>query len=129
MYNIGAVTLLPPLLEQVFSFNECCQLEKIYSQLYPSATIAHVTFLYLVTLGGDVIGSVKCGNASSVIMAYWPGQGDDLSTISYASRMRVGVVQYIEHTISLTYVYSTPEESCTYNVDHVFARVAWNQMK
>ena len=116
-------------MEQVFSFNECCQLEKIYSQLYPSATIAHVTFLYLVTLGGDVIGSVKCGNASSVIMAYWPGQGDDLSTISYASRMRVGVVQYIEHTISITYVYSTPEESCTYNFDHVFARVAWNQMK
>ena len=130
--NIGAVTLLPPLREQVFSFNECCQLKKIYSQLYPSATIAHMSHFYIcckqVTLGGDIIGSVKCGNASSVIMAYWPGQGDDLSTINYASRMRVGVVQYyIKHTISLTYVYSTPEESRTYHFDHVFARVAWKQ--
>ena len=90
----------------MLTFDECTQLKKIYTQLYPTATISHISHFYIhckqVALGGDVIGSVKCGSASSVIMAYWPSQGDDLSNIDYTSRMSVGVVQhYIQHTVSM----------------------------
>ena len=46
--NLGVVTLLPPLREQLFSIDECSQLQKIYSQLYPNVTISHVTFLYFL---------------------------------------------------------------------------------
>ena len=76
-----------------------------------------------VALGGDVIGSLKCGTARSVVMAYWPGHEDDLSDIIPES-LRVGVVQhYIKHTVSMTY----PTETESSKADHVFARVSWKQ--
>ena len=93
--NAGVVTLLPPLKEQVLTSDECSELRKIYTQLYPTAAISNISHFYIyckqVALGGDVIGSVKCGSASSVIMAYWPTQGDDLSNIDYTSRMSVAL--------------------------------------
>ena len=39
--NSGVVTLLPPRREQVLTFDECTQLKKIYTQLYPTAAISH----------------------------------------------------------------------------------------
>ena len=72
------------------------------------------------------MGSVKCGSASYVIMAYWPSQGDDLSNIDYTSRMSVGAVQhYIQDTVSMPSPTDLETESCQYN--HVFARVCWKQ--
>ena len=126
--NCGVVTLLPPLKEQVLTFEECSRLRKIYTQLVPTATMSHISHFYIhckqVAHGGDIIGSVKCGSASSVIMVYWPSQGDDLSNIDYTSRMSVGVVQhYVQHTVSMT----SPTETESHKYNHVFARVSWKQ--
>ena len=124
----GVVTLLPPLREQVLTFDEYSQLRKIYTQLYPTARITQISHFYIhckqVVLGGGVIGSVKCGSASSVIMAYWPSQGDDLSNMDYTSRMSVGTVQhYIQHTVSM----SSPIETELRQYNHVFTGVCWKQ--
>ena len=120
--NSGIVTLLPPLREEVFRFDDCCRLQKIYAQL---VIISHMSHSYIsckqVALGGDIIGSIKCGSASSVIMAYWPGQGDNLSNISYTSRK--SVQHYIKHTVSMKY----PTETVPRNYDHVLACVSWKQ--
>ena len=124
----GIVNLLPPLKEEVLTFEECTQLKKIYTQIYPMASVSHISHFFIhckqMELGGNILGSVKCGSASSVIMAYWSNRGDDLSNIDYASRMSVGVVEhYIKHKISMKF--SNEAEPCT--CYHVFARVSWKQ--
>ena len=126
--NYGAVTMIPPFSEQVLSYNECQGLNTIYSQLYPNQTVLHVPQFYTisrqVSLEGEVIGSMKCGSASSVIMAYWPGRGNDLEVIDY-SRMRVGVIQYFfEHDVTITSS-DSDHEPC--KMQHSFAHVAWKQ--
>ena len=66
-----------------------------------------------------------CGKASSVIMAYWPGRGNDLDVhgIDY-SRMRVGVVQYFfQHSVTMTLTASSE----AHKLNHIFAYVAWKQ--
>ena len=62
------------------------QLECIYKQLYPNHNVVSVSLFYercgRVTTAGDLIGSelnAASSTASSVVMAFWPGRGDDLS--------------------------------------------------
>ena len=95
----NVVELLPPLSEAIFC-TELQNLESIYKQLYPNHTVAYLSPFYQccgrVTLAGDLFGSTRnaaSATSSSVVMAHWPGRGDDLSTIDY-TRMRVGIVQY-----------------------------------
>ena len=45
--NCGAVTLLPPLHERLFSFDELQLLKTIYSQLYPNNVISHMPIFIL----------------------------------------------------------------------------------
>ena len=112
--NSGVVTLLPPFREDVLGFEEVSNLAVIYQQLYPEKQIEKddLSRFYLrskkIKLAGDLIGSSYRGSTntssgSSVIMAYWPRQGNDLSVVDYASRMSVGVIQYyIQHTVSFS---------------------------
>lgn len=77
-------------------------------------------------LGGDLVGSVLSGQSSrssSVIMAYWPGSGADLSTIDY-SRKRVGIIQFFfQNAVQLlnkqTWIKS--------KIEHIFAYAYWKQ--
>ena len=79
-----------------------------------------------VVIGGQLIGSVmkKCSaNSSSVIMAFWPSNGNDLSSIDY-SRMRVGIVQgYYKHTVVLNNADNNRSETH----EHIIANVTWKQ--
>ena len=88
------VELLPPLREYVFPAESLEQLEKIYSQLYTGFDISFLSPFYLrsnrIRLAGDLIGSdnnAASATASSVIMAYWPGRGDDLTVIDNSSML------------------------------------------
>ena len=94
------VELLPPLHEHVFPAELMEQLEKNYSQLYTGFNISFLSPFYLrsnrIRLAGDLIGSnnnAASATTSSIIMAFWPGRGDDLTIIDN-SCMQVGVVQY-----------------------------------
>ena len=79
-----------------------------------------------MTVAGDLIGSVlnaASSAASSVIMAFWPGRGDNLSTTDY-SRMRVGIVQYFfKHYVVLC----NEDMSSKLNLEQTFACVYWKQ--
>ena len=84
-YINNFVELIPPLSESIFSSDILERLELIYKQLYPNYTVAYLSpFCHRcgrVSLGGDLIGSsynAVSANTSSVVMAYWPGRGDDL---------------------------------------------------
>ena len=125
---------LPPLKQKILSDTEQQKLKKIYLQLYPHKQFSHWSALYQscarVLLGRKVINSTSYGRGSSascVIMAYWPRIGSDLSSIDYAAKMSVGVVQYfIIHA-----VYVDDVDATTAHVqsawDHVFAYVLWKQ--
>ena len=96
----GIATLLHPMHEGVLSSEAISRLRLLYTQLYPNFEIHRVSPFFercgRIDLAGDLFGSVLSGasaKSSSVIMAYWPGNGNSLSSIDYA-RMRVGVVQY-----------------------------------
>ena len=129
-HNGGEVSLLPPLHEGVFSSEDLAELSLIYSQLYPDFEISHLSHFHTqcsrVTLGGEYIGSLKSRtDTSAVVMAYWPGRGDDLSLIDYSSRMRVGIVQhYIRHNVIL---HTDQELVKGPQLEHVFAYVAWKK--
>ena len=89
--NTGFATLLPPLYEEIFASEQIEDLKLLYQQLYPQKVIARVSpFLVCsgrVTVCDQVIGSVKNAtscNSSSVIAAYWPSNGNDLSKIDYS---------------------------------------------
>ena len=97
---IDVIEVFHPICEFVFPSEDVLLLESLYKQLFPDSTITFTSPFYQrstrVSLAGDLLGSVHnaaSASASSVIMAFWPGRGIDLSAINY-SRMRVGVVQY-----------------------------------
>lgn len=105
--NDGSVIQLKPLREGVFSSSTLQLLDHLYTQLYPHHTVSLPPFYTRsgrIVIGGQLIGSVmnRCSaNSSSVIMSFWPSNGDDLSPINY-SRMRVGVVQeFYKHIVLL----------------------------
>ena len=79
-----------------------------------------------ITLAGDLIGSVLNGAStvcSSVVMAYWPGRGDNVFNIDY-SRMRVGVVQYFfKHSVVLY----NGQTSTKHRMEHFFACIYWKE--
>lgn len=94
--NHGVVSLL----RDVFHSTIIKDLEMLYTQLYPNKVVARVSPFYVrsghATLCNQVIGSTMnaaSSNSSSVIMAYWPARGNDLSSIDY-SRMRIRIVHY-----------------------------------
>ena len=72
---------------------------------------------------GSVYNAVSA-NSSSVVMAYWPGRGDDLSSIDYA-HMRVGTAQYFfkHHAV----ICSPEDASLKQDIDLIFACVYWKQ--
>ena len=113
------VELLPPLREYVFPAES---LEKNYSQLYTGFDISFLS--PFIRLAGDLIGSdnnAASATASSVIMAYWPGRGDDLTVIDNSS-MRVGVVQYyFRHRAEVC----KENERFTVNMDYAY--VLWKE--
>ena len=68
--------------------------------MYPHVTVTHVSPFYKrvrrVTLCDDIIGSTlnrRTANSCSVIGAYWPGTGDNLTQINLSS-MRIGIIQF-----------------------------------
>lgn len=80
--NNRTVVPLPPYHTGTFDSEEIQQLSTLYTQLYPSRTVNHLSYSYQmcgrVTLCGELIGSTLPGGnnaASSVIMAYWPTKG------------------------------------------------------
>ena len=91
--------MLSPTHEDIFEADEVHCLEALYTQLYPQKVLASVSPFYVrsgrVSMCNQVIGSVMnatSAKSSSVVMAYWPSRGNQLSNIDY-SRMKVGVVQ------------------------------------
>ena len=55
-------------------------------------------------------------------MAYWPAQGNDLSSIDY-SRIRIGIVHYYcKHQVVFT-----DSGDCIARGEHIFAYVSWKQ--
>lgn len=121
--------LLSPVHEAIFPSETVQQLHLIYRQLYPHHNIEYISPFFersgRVTVACDLLGSVlnaASSISSSIVMAYWPGRGDDLSAIDY-SRMRVGVVQfYFKHSIVLY-----DEQQRKKNLEHIFACVYWKQ--
>lgn len=78
-----------------------------------------------VTLYGDVIGSVLnrvSSQSSSVVMAYWPRYGSDITVIDY-SRMNVGIVQFF-----MKYTVTLKSNETISKFDHVFAFVVREKM-
>lgn len=126
----SSITMLPPFHEDIFSAELLKDLELFYKMLYPTYDIESVSPFFVrcgrVTLCEQLIGSVmnsRCSKSSSVITAYWPTTGSNLSLIDYSARMSVGTVQYFfKHRVVLCTV-----DNVKQNVDHVIAYIKWNQ--
>jgi len=118
---------LPPLYEEVMDAKELAELEMIYKQLYPFQNIKKMSSTIYkfgrLLFAGDLIGSVMPGknsHASSVIMAYWASQGNDISNVNNSER-QVGVVQsFLLHKI---YIGDHNDEQ-----QHLFAYVKWKEL-
>lgn len=129
--NTGTITPLKPIFECVLEDNEACLLEGVYKQLYPTHILGHMPRFFRkfgrVTIPGDLVGSDMPGtnsNSSSVVMAFWPERGSNLSSTDY-SKKSVGVMQYfLQHTI--TYNHTT--NSDIKKADHLFALVCWKEL-
>ena len=105
---LDIVEALPPICDFVFPSEDVLLLKSLYSQLFPNSTITFTSPFYQratrVSLAGDLLGSIHnaaSAPASSVIMAFWPGRGINLSAINY-TRMRVGVVHTILSIMQLS---------------------------
>lgn len=128
-YQSEHVRLLPPLHEDVLNFNHQKALEVLYQQLYPQSTLRSTPFFIRsgrASLYGQIVGSTmnssSC-NSSSVISAYWPRKGQNLSTIDYAARMSIGQVQFFcQHKVKLLQT-NTMEK----DIEHIFAFVLWKE--
>ena len=127
--SVGIATLCSPLFEGVFDATTVDFLTMLYNQLYPSEVVCRVSPFYehsgRATLCGQVMGSVfnasSC-TSSSVVMAFWPGNSNDLSNIDYSCK-RIGVVQYyFRHYVTFQRADGTNER-----VEHVFAYVTWKK--
>lgn len=123
-------TQLSPIHEIVFPSDTITLLRQLYSQLYPHFEVTYLSPFSKkcgrVNIGGDIFGSVLSGasaRTSSVIMAFWPGTGNDLSTIDYL-RMRVGIIQYyFNHSFELR----NRQTSAILKSEQVFACTYWKQ--
>ena len=128
--NNGMVTTLLPHTEQVLDDHQMNMLSFVYTELYPSQIFHHIPpFVQRygrVKLCHDIIGSDLPGQnnrKSSVIMAHWPGTGNQIRHGDY-SRLRVGVVQYfLKHTVTVR----TESRSGFQPHEHVFAYVYWKK--
>ena len=95
------IKAIPPVREKVLSPGEANCLRSFYQQLHPNKTLGLFSMFYTyckkIVFVNDMIQS------GSVVMAYWPGNGDALSNIDY-SNCRVGIVQYfLKHLINKIY--------------------------
>ena len=123
-------TQLSPIHEIIFPSDTVTLLQLLYNQLYPhfevKCTSPFAKKCGRITLLGDVFGSVLSGasaRASSVIMAYWPGSGNELSAIDYSYK-RVGIVQfYFKHSVELL----DKQSSTSFKLQHIFACTYWKQ--
>lgn len=124
------VNPLPPAQEKVLSADLVRHLKILYSQLYPTRGIHQLPHFYeeygRILLAGDMVGSAKPGanaECSSVIMAYWPGQGSSMQSID-SSIPRVGEIMYfIKHSVIFV-----NDDLTTETVEHLFCYVNWKQI-
>ena len=110
------------------SLEDLSDLDIIYKQLYPFQHNECLSATYhkfgRLQLAGDLICSDMPGphsHTSSVVMAYWPSRGSNLTNIDYSKR-QVGIIQYyIRHKICFVVNNETIEQV------HIFAYVKWKE--
>ena len=97
----SSVHLLQPLHRDVFSSDLLRDLEEVYTQLYPLLTIETNSPFFIrsgrAVLGGQLVRSVMnaiSSNSSSIIAAYWPCRGWNISAVHYGAQMNIGEIQY-----------------------------------
>ena len=105
----GYTDLLLPHKELVFDNTERRHLQGIYQQLNPCSTIEYISPFYThsgrVSIGGDILGSVvnnRSAKSSSVIAAYWPTNGNNITNIDYSYRSIGRVMYYFKHSENQT---------------------------
>jgi len=126
--NNVTVLPIPPLCEEIMDAEAADDLKCIYKQLYPSRQVRIMPSVYTkfgqLRMGADVFGSELPGpnnHSSSVVMAYWPSKGNNLSSTDY-SKLQVGVIQYfMQHK-----VYFDADNSN--NTEHVFTCIRWKKL-
>ena len=124
----GLIHLLDSRKELIFTSLEITEVTELYKQLNPGCTIEYVSPFYdchgRVSIGGDILGSMLHGRSaqsSSVIQAYWPSFGNDITAFDH-SRANVGKVQYyFHHTVTI----SENQSELSKIVHYTFAFVHW----
>lgn len=90
----------------------------VYQQLNPTRTLDFFSLFYTsckrVIYANDSIGS------GTVVMAYWPGNGNSLNNINY-SMYRIGIIQ---HFLKRTVKFNDDENNHTY----LFCYIIWKQV-
>lgn len=125
----GYTTLFQPTEELVFDSDDIEHLHSLYQQLYPGYEIHYISPFYLCSgrlgIGDDVIGSDlnnRSAKSSSVIAAYWPTCGNNISSFDTSQRSIGRVQYYFNHSITTQRQNST-EQSET--IQHTIACVRW----
>lgn len=124
----GILKLLNPTRESVFSAEEITHLTALYQQLNAHYTVQYVSPFYVysgrVNFGGETLGSTLNNHSSilsSVLSAYWPIHGNDI-TVFDSGHISIGRVEfYFTHMVTLM-----NNNTCTTEVVHyTMASVQW----
>ena len=122
----GYTELLLPHKELVFDNTEMRHLQCLYQQLSPCYTIEYVSPFYThsgrVSIGGDILGSIvnnRTAKSSSVVAAYWPTSGNNITNINYSCRSIGKVIYYFKQSVTLRKTNAKSSMTVYYTMAHV----------
>ena len=114
--------LVPPFIEKVFTPNSYDRLCSFYHHLYPHVELIEIPRFFqcmkkVVMFGQPITSVMSVSEVSNVVMASWPGKGEDISA---SNRQRIGKIQYfLQHTVSCRVMGKVN------TVEHILAFINW----
>ena len=126
--DVGYTKLLDPTSERILSESETEFLCNLYQQLNPGCSAEYVSPFYThsgrLHFAGDILGSVinkRTAVNSSVVAAYWPYYGDNITRIDFSCPSVGKVLYYMNHSVTLKNITS----GCSSVAHYTLAYVQW----
>ena len=75
-----------------------------------------------VSIGGDILGSTtnnRSAQSSSIVAAYWPTSGRNITNIDYSCRSIGKVVFYFKHSVTLRNLSTRISKTVQYTMAYI----------
>lgn len=101
-------------------------LQDLYQQLNPYSTIEYVSLFHThsgrVSIGGDILGSTvnnQSAQSSSIIAAYWPTTGNNITQINQSYKSIGRVKYYFRQSVTLRKASEENSKTLYYTIAYV----------